>query len=101
MYDFTFHRPETLDEAAKIFANADDGQFIAGGQTIVPVMKQRLAMPSDLIDLNEIPDIRGITVADGIVHVGATTRHADVAASDDIKVAIPALANLAGLIGDP
>ena len=101
MYEFTFHQPETLDEAAQIFADADDGQFIAGGQTIVPVMKQRLAMPSDIIDLGRISDLEGISLDGDLLAIGAMTTHAEVAASQDVKKAIPALAHLADEIGDP
>ncbi len=101
MYEFTFHQPETLDEAAQIFAHADDGQFIAGGQTIVPVMKQRLAMPSDIIDLGRISDLEGISLDGDLLTIGAMTTHAEVAASQDVKKAIPALAHLADEIGDP
>ncbi len=101
MYNFTFHQPETLDEAAKLFADADDGQYIAGGQTIVPVMKQRLAMPSDIIDLGRIGDLTGISLDGDLLNIGAMTTHAEVAASDDVRKAIPALARLADEIGDP
>ena len=68
MYDFIYHRPESLEQAEKIFADAADAQFLAGGQTIVPVMKQRLAMPSDIIDLGQIGDLRRIV---------AVSRHTD------------------------
>ncbi|MEM8743668.1 MAG: xanthine dehydrogenase family protein subunit M [Pseudomonadota bacterium] len=101
MYDFTYHRPETLADAEKLFADADDGQFIAGGQTMIPVMKQRLAMPSDIIDLEKIDDLKGISSDDKVLTVGAMTTHSEVAASEEVKEAIPALAHLAGEIGDP
>jgi len=101
MYEFEYHRPGTLDEAAKIFANSDDPQFLAGGQTIIPVLKQRLAMPSDVIDLNRLDDLKGIEVSSNSAVIGAMTLHADVAASADITKTIPALAALADRIGDP
>jgi aerobic carbon-monoxide dehydrogenase medium subunit len=101
MYDFNFHRPANLAEALKIFADSDDGQFIAGGQTIIPVMKQRLSMSSDIIDLGAIADLNGISVDGGIVSIGAMTPHANVAVSDLVNSSIPALAELAGSIGDP
>lgn len=101
MYEFDYHRPAILAEAAEIYANADDPQFLAGGQTMIPVLKQRLAMPSDLIDLARIDELKGITANKDSVSVGAMTPHADVAASADIARLIPALADLAGHIGDP
>ena len=101
MYDFTYHRPETLADAEKIFADADDGQFIAGGQTMIPVMKQRLAMPSDIIDLEKIGDLKGISSDGKVLTIGAMTTQSEVAASEEVTKAIPALAHLAGDIGDP
>ncbi|MDA7947947.1 MAG: xanthine dehydrogenase family protein subunit M [Hyphomicrobiaceae bacterium] len=101
MYDFTYHRPETLADAEKMFADADDGQYIAGGQTMVPVMKQRLAMPSDIIDLERISDLKGISRDGNVLSIGAMTTHAEVAGSGDVAKAIPALARLADDIGDP
>lgn len=101
MYDFTYHKPTSVTAALETQSGADDGQFIAGGQTIIPVMKQRLAMPSDVVDLGAIADLKGIAVSDGIVSIKAMTPHAAVAASSDVKGAIPALAELASLIGDP
>ncbi len=101
MYDFTYHRPDTLDEAVKIFSDADDPQFMAGGQTIIPVMKQRLAMPSDVIDLGKIGELQGISIVGDTLTIGAMTSHAEVASSADVKKAVPALAQLANDIGDP
>ena len=101
MYEFSYHRPASLQDAAEMFGQCDDGQYMAGGQTLIPVMKQRLAMPSDVIDLSGIDGIKGISVSDGVVGVGAMTRHAEVAASPEIRQRIPALAELAGHIGDP
>lgn len=100
MYEFAYHRPATLDEAAEIFGGADDPQYLAGGMTMIPVMKQRLAMPSDVIDLSRIEAMRGITANGSSLSIGSMTRHADVASSQDVKKAIPALASLAGGIGD-
>ncbi len=100
MDDFTFSRPGSLDKAAAALEAAEDGLYLAGGQTIIPVMKQGLAMPTALIDLAGIAELRGISVADGTVSIGAMMRHAEVAASTDVERAIPALADLAGGIGD-
>jgi carbon-monoxide dehydrogenase medium subunit len=101
MYEFEYHQPKSLEEAAKIFAGADDPQFMAGGQTIIPVMKQRLAMPSDIIDIGKIADLNGISVDGDTLTIGAMTRHSEVANSDDVRKSIPALADLANHIGDP
>ena len=101
MYNFVYQRPGSLDEAAKLLAAAGDGKLLAGGQTLLPTLKQRLAQPSHLIDLGGIAGLSGIKVEGNTVVVGATTRHGDVAASAEVRKAIPALADLASHIGDP
>lgn len=101
MHDFNYHRPATLEDAQAIFLSCDDPLFLAGGQTLIPTLKQRLRQPSDVIDLARIPDLRGITVSDDTVVIGAMTLHADVAASADIGRVIPVLAEMAAEIGDP
>jgi carbon-monoxide dehydrogenase medium subunit len=100
MYDFAYHRPGSLADAARL-AKSDDAKLVAGGMTLIPTMKQRLARPSDLVDLNGVKDLVGIKVEGGKVTIGALTPHAQVAASADVKRAIPALAAVAGGIGDP
>ncbi|MEM1307681.1 MAG: xanthine dehydrogenase family protein subunit M, partial [Pseudomonadota bacterium] len=79
----------------------DDTVFMAGGQTLIPALKQRLNAPGTVLDLAGVPELRGIHAQDGAVGIGAMTTHGEVAASDDIKRMIPALAKLAGNIGDP
>ncbi len=101
MYAFDYQRPNALAEAAKLFGDGEDASYIAGGQTIIPTLKQRLRRPSVVIDLGAIPEMQGITVSAATVTIGAMTCHADVAASADVRRAIPALAALAALIGDP
>ena len=101
MYDFRYHRPNTLAEAAALIADAEDGVYLAGGLTLLSTLKQRLAQPSDVIDLAGIDGLGGIRPLGGVVEIGAMTRHAEVAASTDVRKAIPALAALAGMIGDP
>ncbi len=101
MHDFSYHRPSNVAEAASLLAGAEDGKLLAGGQTLIPTLKLRLARPSDVIDLSGIAELSGIKVAGGTVTIGATTRHADVAASAEVREAIPALAALAEMIGDP
>ena len=101
MYDFAYHRATSTDEAATLLANAADGTFMAGGQTLIPTLKQRLASPSDVIDLGGIAALKGIERAGDAIVIGAGTRHAEVAASAEVAGAIPALAHLADCIGDP
>src|SRR5882762_8869961 len=101
MYDFTYQKPASLADAAKAIAAAEDGKLMAGGMTLIPTLKQRLARPSDVIDLGKIAELAGIKREGNAVVVGAMTRHADVAHSDAVKAAIPALADLADGIGDP
>ena len=100
MYAFNYARPASLaDAAAKIAAG--DNRFLAGGQSLIQSMKLRLASAETLVDLGGIADLRGISVAGGTVTIGAGMRHAEVAASPEVRKAIPALAALAGGIGDP
>ena len=100
MYNFNYHRPGSLDEAAAALAGAEDGKLLSGGQTLIPTLKQRLASPSDVIDLGGIAGLSGISVSGDAVSIGAGTTHVDVATSADVQGAIPALAALAGGIGD-
>jgi carbon-monoxide dehydrogenase medium subunit len=101
MYDFGIKSPASVDDVKAALGEAEDGQFLAGGQTLVPVLKQRLAMPSDLISLARVEDLAGITSSGDRITIKAMTTHAEVAASADIKSATPALSKLAGGIGDP
>jgi carbon-monoxide dehydrogenase medium subunit len=100
MYDFAYHRPESLTQAASLLRNAEDGAYLAGGMTLIPALKQRLAQPSDLVDLAGLKDLVGVRVDGRSVIIGAMTRHASVAGSPEVKAAIPALAALASQIGD-
>ncbi|MET3912873.1 carbon-monoxide dehydrogenase medium subunit [Bradyrhizobium sp. S3.3.6] len=101
MYQTTYHRASSVDEAAALFAKGSEAKFLAGGQTLLPVMKQRLASPSDVIDLGRIKELIGIEASGDTLSVKAATPHYEVATSDAVKKAIPALAYLASLIGDP
>src|SRR5689334_7823960 len=100
MYTFEYHKPANVAEASALLDKVEDGKLIAGGQTLIPTLKQRLAQPSDLIDLGRIPDLKGIREEAGGVTIGAMTTHAEVASSDVVKRVIPALAALAEIIGD-
>ena len=101
MYDFHYHRPKTLADAANLLKGKDEARPMSGGMTLIPTLKQRLARPSDVVDLGGIKELAGIKVEGNNVVVGGMTRHYDVATSADVKKAIPALADLAGHIGDP
>lgn len=101
MYNFAYHRPASVADAVTALGGADDGKVVAGGMTLIPTLKQRLAQPSDLVDLGGIGDLRGIKKDGNALVIGAMTTHAEVAASEVVKAAIPALAALAEGIGDP
>lgn len=101
MYNFNYHRPKSLAEAASLLAGSEDAKLMAGGQTYIPTLKQRLAQPSDIIDLGGIAELKGIKEEAGGITVGAMTRHAEVAGSPVVRRVIPALAELVELIGDP
>ena len=100
MYEFNYHRPASLDEARQILASNDEAKLLAGGMTLLPTMKMRLARPSDLVDLSGIDELVGIREdGDGVI-VGSMVCHADVAASEVVRGSVPALAELAEQIGD-
>lgn len=101
MFAFNYHRPATLDLALGTLSTNEDAKLLAGGQTLIATLKQRLASPSDLIDLASIPGLRGIEVKEGTLVIGAMTRHADVEMSSVVREVLPVLAEVAGLIGDP
>ena len=100
MYPFSYHRPATLDDAKARLAASEDGRPLAGGMSLIPTMRFRLASCADLVDLNGIEALAGIERSDGHLRIGAMTRHAAVAESPEVRAAIPALAALAGSIGD-
>lgn len=100
MYAFEYNRPQTLSGALADLGKAE-AKPLAGGQTLLPTMKQRLASPSALIELRGLPELKGIAREGDAVVVGAMTRHIEVCQSAVVKDAIPALAALAGGIGDP
>jgi len=99
MHAFHYHRPASMKDAVGLASQKADGKYLAGGQSLVQAMKLRLASPSDVIDLGSLKDLSGIKVGSA-VEIGAMTRHAEVANSAEVKKAIPALASLAGSIGD-
>ena len=101
MYEFEYKKATSVDDAANALNNASDGTLLAGGQTLIPTLKQRLASPSDVIDISTLDELMGISAAGGSVSIGAATKHCDVAGSSDVAGSLAALAGLAGNIGDP
>jgi len=100
MYSFNYQKAKSVDDAAKVIAKNADAHLLAGGQSLIAAMKLRLAKPSDLVDLGAVKDLSGIKADSKAVTIGAMTRHAEVGFSAAVKKAIPALAALAGGIGD-
>ena len=113
MYETNFHKAATAQDAAAILTKSDDGKILAGGQTLIPTMKQRLAAPSDLIDLSQVSALRGVTItkrkkmgimkAEGgeTITIGAMTTHSEVAGDVELVKVCPVICGLAGNIGDP
>jgi len=101
MYEFNYHKPSNLDEVTNLLGANEEAKLVAGGMTLIPTLKLRLAKPSDLVDLAAIPSLRGITDAGDAIVIGAMTRHAEVNRSPVVKQGIPGLAAMAGMIGDP
>ena len=101
MYETNFHKAATAQEAAALLNTSEDGKILAGGQTLIPTMKQRLADPTDVIDLSGAADLRGITIAGDQVTIGAMTPHAEVAGHAALAALCPSICKLAANIGDP
>jgi carbon-monoxide dehydrogenase medium subunit len=101
MYALNYVRPKSLAEVERLLAAQPEAKLLAGGMTLIPTLKQRLAKPSHLLDISRLAELRGIRSAKGVLEIGAGTKHWEVAGSATVKRAIPALAELAGLIGDP
>ena len=99
MYDFAYQKPASVAEAVKLLATEPEAKAIAGGQTFIPVLKQRLNKPTSVIDLAGL-GLSGISVTGQALTIGAMTTHATVARSAEVRKAIPGLANLASWIGD-
>ncbi len=99
MYDFAYHKPSSVADAVKLLADPD-AKAISGGHTLLPALKHRLNKPSALVDLSGIAELKGIKRVGNAIVIGALTRHVEVATSAEVAAAIPALAYLAGHIGD-
>jgi carbon-monoxide dehydrogenase medium subunit len=98
---FDYYRAGSVDEARKLLAAHPGAKVLAGGHSLVPLMKLRLAAPSALVDIGRIPELRGIARKGGEIRIGALTTHAELAASGDLRTAAPALAEAAAQVGDP
>ncbi|KJS09870.1 MAG: carbon monoxide dehydrogenase [Hoeflea sp. BRH_c9] len=101
MYATNYHRASSVEDAVQLVSGGDEAKFLSGGQTLLPTMKQRLAAPSDLVDLRHVAAMKGISVNGGTIRIGAATTHAEVANSAEIAAACPGLCHLAAHIGDP
>jgi carbon-monoxide dehydrogenase medium subunit len=101
MYETTYHRPSSVEDAAALFAKGSEAKYLGGGHTLIPVMKQRLAAPSDVIDLGRIKELVGIELSADALTIKAATTYFDILQSADAKKAIPAIVHLTSVLGDP
>ena len=101
MYDFNYHRATSLESAAEIYSQSEEPVYLAGGMTLIPTLKQRLARPTDVIDLGGVDGLSDVEQRGETLSIGSMTTHAAVAANSAVSSLIPALSALAGGIGDP
>src|SRR5262245_65821331 len=101
MYSFTYHRPATVRQAVSLLAKNEDAKLLAGGHSLIPVMKLRLAKPSAIIDLSRVEGLSGIELKGRSIVIGAMTRHGEVANSPIVQETMPALAAVPGATGVP
>src|SRR3954462_7221095 len=101
MHETTYHRPSSVDEAVALFAKGPEAKYLAGGHTLIPVMKQRLAAPSDVIDLGQIKELIGLELSGDTLTIKAATTYFDIMQSADVKKSIPAISYLTSVLGDP
>jgi carbon-monoxide dehydrogenase medium subunit len=101
MYETNYHRASSIDDAVALFKKGSDSKFLAGGHTLLPVMKQRLAQPSDVIDIARIPGMSGVSVVGDALVIKAATTYYDIMTSKDAAKAIPAIVHLTSVLGDP
>ena len=99
MYDFSYNKPSSIPEAVRMLGTDVDAKALAGGQTFIPVLKQRLNKPNVVVDLSAL-GLTGISVEPGKITIGAMTTHHAIEASPEIKAQIPGLHKMASLIGD-
>lgn len=101
MYETIYHRPSSIDEAAALSAKDAEAKYLAGGHTLIPVMKQRLAAPTSVIDIGRIPALIGVEASGDTLTIKAATTYVDIMNNADVKKAIPAIAHLTSVLGDP
>ena len=101
MYEFNYQKASSIDEAKSFHNASEEPKYMSGGMTLLPTLKQRLARPSNVIDLAAVPNMSGVEVTSDMVTILARTPHAVVNSNPELQKAIPALAKLAGGIGDP
>ena len=99
--DFHYHKAGSVAEAIEMLGHHEDSRLLAGGHSLLPLMRLRLARPATLIDIGGLDDLKGITVHDDHVHIGALTTHGEIASSHAMEHANPLMAEVAGGIGDP
>ena len=99
--DFDYHRARSLADAQRLLTANPGAKLLAGGHSLIPLMKLRLAAPSAVVDIGRIPELRGISRSGNAIRIGALTTHADIAASAEVQKLAPALGEAAGLVGDP
>jgi carbon-monoxide dehydrogenase medium subunit len=98
--NFDYYRPDSVQEAVQLLSTKENAKILAGGHSLIPAMKYRLAQPSALIDIGRIAELRGIRVEGNKLHIGAMTTHAAIADSAEVKAHCPLLAEAAARIGD-
>ena len=98
---FDYYRARSVAEASELLRKHPGAKVLAGGHSLIPLLKLRLAAPPAVVDIGRIPELRGISRKDGVVRIGALTTHAEIAASPVIREHCPALAEAAQLVGDP
>lgn len=101
MYAFKYEKPSSVADAVALLGKADDARLLAGGQTLLPAMKLRLAGPGTIIDLAKVPGLSGITREGDNLVIGAMTKHVEVLNSAEVQQSIPALSHLVSVLGDP
>jgi carbon-monoxide dehydrogenase medium subunit len=98
---FDYHRAKSLSDAQRLLASNPGAKLLAGGHSLIPLMKLRLATPSAVVDIGRIPELRGISRSGDGIRIGSLTTHAEIAASADVQKASAALAEAAAAVGDP
>jgi carbon-monoxide dehydrogenase medium subunit len=99
--EFDYVRASSTAEVGEMLATYPDAKLLAGGHSLIPILKLRLAMPPTVIDIGRVPELKGISISGGALHIGALTTHAEIASSPDVQKHAPGLAEAAGQIGDP